>query len=366
MTNSERGPADQELRFLISSHTGLGNFILKTPMLMAISNEFPNAKIDIIGGGVDRAELVLQGADFIGDIHQFDTQWSFLRKIMFYWSLRNRSYDAVLVAFDDESRSLFLGSFICGAKKIYSHVIIKRKKRFFLRALASVFFPKLILVPFLAARHEIDLNFDLLQAFIDRPLARSYKTRCNFNGTRNILEVFGLMKGEYVVIQPGARSGAPTPKRWSLDKFKKFIVLFNKKYPNVKIVTIGNQYDFDNYAAELLESHNNIVNTAGLTTISEAAKIMQHAAVSVVHDSGAMHIGGAVEANMVALYGPTDFTRTRPLGENCTILFSKQTSFAEMFNLSSGEDLLIDKYGEDYCMDGISPQEVLGAVERYF
>ena len=92
---------------------------------------------------------------------------------------------------------------------------------------------------------------------------------------------------------------------------------------------------------------------------------MSNAAVNVVHDSGALHIGGAVEAKMIALYGPTDYTRTRPLGEENTVLFSMQNSFAEMYNLSSGEDLLVEKYGQDYCMDGINPCDVLDAIKKY-
>ena len=87
--------------------------------------------------------------------------------------------------------------------------------------------------------------------------------------------------------------------------------------------------------------------------------------MSVVHDSGAMHIGGTVEAKMIVLYGPTDYTRTRPLDEENTVLFSMKKSFAEMYNLSSGEDLLIEKYGQDYCMDGISPNDVLNAIKAY-
>jgi ADP-heptose:LPS heptosyltransferase len=242
---------------------------------------------------------------------------------------------------------------------------MKSKLSAFLKTALSVFIPKLVLVPFLPARHEIDLNLDLLQAAVDYPLNRDYKTYCDYGKSHGALENFGLVPGRYIVIQPGARSGAPTPKRWSLQNFKEFIAVFEERFPDLEIVAIGNQYDYDNYVAELLKSASNIKNTAGLTTLADAATIMQHAAVSVVHDSGAMHIGGAVEAKMVALYGPTDFSRTRPLGDRCTVLFSKQESFAEMFNLSSGEDALVEKYGENYCMDGILPETVLHAVETY-
>ena len=356
---------NQDLRFLINSHTGLGNFILKTPMVMAILKFYPNAIIDVIGGGVDRAELALEGADFIDNIYSFDRRWSLYRKFWFYLKLRKLSYDAVFVPFDDETRFMFFGALFCGAKKVYSHVFLKSKVSAFLKMLISVFSSKLTLVPLLPSRHEIDLNYDLLQSFIGRPFTRDYKTYCSFGESSDILDTFGLVKGEYIVIQPGARSGMPTPKRWSLNNFKELIALCHEKYPSFTIVTIGNQYDFDNYVSKIVESYTQVINTAGLTSISEAASILRNAAVSVVHDSGAMHIGGAVKAKMIALYGPTDYTRTKPLGEENTVLFSMKKSFAEMYNFSCGEDLLIEKYGQDYCMDGITPNDVMNAIKKY-
>lgn len=356
---------NQDVRFLVNSHTGLGNFILKTPMMMSILKFYPNAKIDVIGGGIDRAELAVEGADFIDNIYSFDREWNLYKKICFYLRLRKMSYDAVFVPFDDETRFMFFGALICGAERIYSHLVMKSKVTSCLKMIISVFFTRLTLVPFLSSRHEIDLNYDLLQSFIERPFTREYKTYCNFGQSTGTLEKFDLVEDKYIVIQPGARSGKPTPKRWSLDNFKELIALCHDKYPDLKIVTIGNQYDFDNYVSEIISFFPKVINTAGLTSISEAASIMSSATVSIVHDSGALHIGGAVEAKMIALYGPTDFTRTRPLGEQNTVLFSVQNSFAEMYNLSSGEDLLIEKYGQDYCMAGISPYDVLNAIKAY-
>ena len=365
LSNEDISTKNQKLRFLVNSHTGLGNFILKTPMMIEILKFYPNAKIDVIGGGPDRAELAVEGADFINNIYLFDQSWNIYKKFFFYLKLRKLSYDAVFVPFDDETRFMFFGSLFCGAKNVYSHVVMKSKVTACLKTMISIFCPQLQLVPFLPSRHEIDLNFDLLQSFIERPFTRSYKTYCNFRESPDTLDTFCLVEGKYIVIQPGARSGKPTPKRWSLNNFKELIALCHEKFPEFKIVTIGNQYDFDNYVTEIEESDEKVINTAGLTSISEAATIMKNAAVSVVHDSGAMHIGGAVDAKMIALYGPTDYTRTRPLDAENTVLFSTQKSFAEMYNLSSGEDLLIEKYGQDYCMDGISPIDVFNAIKVY-
>lgn len=360
-----RASSKQELRFLVNSHTGLGNFILKTPMMTTIKTLYPGARIDVVAGGPDRAELAVVGADFIGNIHSFDREWGVVKKLLFYLKLRRWSYDAVFVSFDDETRFMFFGSLFCGAKKIYSHLVIKNKVVALLKMIISVLVPRLTLVPVLPSRHEIDLNFDLLQAFTERPLTRDYQTYCCFGGSSEVLDTFGLVKGKYIVMQPGARSGMPTPKRWSLKNFRELVALCQYTYPSFKIVAIGNQYDFDHYVSEIVEAYPDVINTAGLTSVSEAASIMRDATVNVVHDSGAMHIGGAVKAKLIALYGPTDYTRTQPIGEENTVLFSMKESFAEMYNFSGGEDLLIEKYGPDYCMDGITPDDVMNAIKKY-
>ena len=137
------------------------------------------------------------------------------------------------------------------------------------------------------------------------------------------------------------------------------------KYPKIKIVAIGNKFDNDQYIKPLIIDCPDIINTAGSTTIEQVADIMRFAIVNIVHDSGALHIGGAVNAKMIALYGPTDYTRTKPLNSSSAILFSKNKSFAEMYNMNISEDELIEKYGEDFCMDSILPEDVINVMENF-
>ena len=57
------------MRVLISAYTGLGNFILKTPMISRLVNLYPDCKIDLLCGVTWGADKVLENSDFINQVH---------------------------------------------------------------------------------------------------------------------------------------------------------------------------------------------------------------------------------------------------------------------------------------------------------
>ena len=69
------------MRLLISAHTGLGNFVLKTPLIRYINKNYPDALIDIIGGGKYGADYVLSQTGLINNSHNYSNNSSFLHKL---------------------------------------------------------------------------------------------------------------------------------------------------------------------------------------------------------------------------------------------------------------------------------------------
>ena len=93
--------------------------------------------------------------------------------------------------------------------------------------------------------------------------------------------------------------------------------------------------------------------------------ILRNASAIVVHDSGLMHLSNLLNVPLIALYGPTDYTRTAPLGINSKVLFSKKKKcWAAMYGFRIDEDDL-NKTHEPYeCMEGISPHNVIDKLEE--
>ena len=205
--------------------TGLGNFILKTPMIKKIHELYPDAEIDLIGGCPDNAEFIFKECRYINKVHKYSKNFSLLEKVFFFKSLSKENYDVVFIPFDDETKSLWWGVRLINPHQIVTHyflkkITIKRLVKFGLVGLGK----NITMVPFLAGRHEIDLNYDLLQYYINKPIEREYQPFMSFSKNTHVLDKFGLKNKEYFALQIGARSGLPTPKRWGIENFKKLIL----------------------------------------------------------------------------------------------------------------------------------------------
>jgi len=89
--------------------------------------------------------------------------------------------------------------------------------------------------------------------------------------------------------------------------------------------------------------------------------LLYYSKLVVAHDSGIMHIANALDCNLIALYGPTDFTRTRPIGKNVKIIFSKNKYFCAMYNFKNSEFDL--PYPDS--MKNITVEIVLNVVKEF-
>ena len=346
------------MRILISAYTGLGNFILKTPLIKKIKELYPDCNIDIVAGNSFGTEFVLQGSDLINHTYILKEDGAFIDKFKFFRSLKKEEYDAVFLAFDSNSRLLFFGSYLAGIKNRVVHVNLRSK----IKTLFFLLMPKTLAVPLLQGRHEIDLNYDLLEAYNNQPMDREYQTIINSTKDKFIFEKFNLKEKMYISLQIGAVNGTKSAKKWSIENFKNLIKELNINYSEYHIVTVGDTGDYENDIKQLENNKLNFINTAGLTTIDEVANILHYSKVVVANDSGIMHIANALNCELVALYGPTDCTRTRPLGVNSKVLFSKTECFCKMYNFSGNEVELLDIYPD--CMNGITVQDVMKEVDR--
>lgn len=65
-----------------------------------------------------------------------------------------------------------------------------------------------------------------------------------------------------------------------------------------------------------------LLNMAGKTTLIELGSLLQAANLVVTVDSGPMHLAAALGTPVLALFGPTDPTRTGPYGRNARVLWA--------------------------------------------
>jgi len=175
------------------------------------------------------------------------------------------------------------------------------------------------------------------------------------------LKKWTLSSGDYFCIQPGAANGAQTPKTWHPDNFvtlaQQLVDIFG-----VKVVLVGDTGDQEHIISKR-EWPAEVINTAGCTTIEELGTLIGDAGCVIAHDSGVMHLANAMGVPLVALYGPTDYTATRPLGNKSRILFSKTPAFAAMYCSDMSEKKLSEKYPNNQAMSGIKVDQVISVIK---
>jgi len=95
------------------------------------------------------------------------------------------------------------------------------------------------------------------------------------------------------------------------------------------------------------------VNLEGRTSLRDLAYLYTLSALLVTTDSGPMHIAAAVKTPTVALFGPTDPTRTGPYGEH-HIIIRKELPCSPCF---------LKRCDTNRCMQEISTDEVFEAIK---
>ena len=96
------------------------------------------------------------------------------------------------------------------------------------------------------------------------------------------------------------------------------------------------------------------VNLEGQTTLRDLAYLYSLSRLLITTDSGPMHIAAAMNTPTVALFGPTDPSRTGPYGNGHTIV-RKEMPCSPCF---------LKKCDTKRCMEEIGVDEVFEAVKE--
>ena len=96
------------------------------------------------------------------------------------------------------------------------------------------------------------------------------------------------------------------------------------------------------------------VNLGGKTTLRDLAYLYQRSALLITTDSGPMHLAAAMGTPVIALFGPTDPSRTGPYGKGHVVI-RRELSCSPCF---------LKKCDSMKCMSDITVDEVFHAVKE--
>jgi ADP-heptose:LPS heptosyltransferase len=352
--------AEETESFLIPAYTGLGNFIMTTPMILALRRLYPRARIYIVAGNPFGTDQVFRRGDgIVDDVLWLDQRLPSWKKALFFLGLRSRRIATVFLPFDAAPSFVRWGALLAGIPHHIGHLQGIEGER--------ALWTCQVLTRHIVWRrdtHEIDIQFDLLDLLdlLHPGTARSYETHVGSDGDE-VLERFGLRRRKYAVVTLSAANAAATAKCWFSERYAALIALLNRD--GFTAVLPGDRNEVA-LIGEFAKRHGlDVVNLAGKTSITEVSTIIKHAALMVAHDTGLMQIGNAHHVPMVVLFGPSDIFLAAPKSPESHVIYKALSCSPCMKNFQkSDSEALRDCPINVQCMRDISVDEVYLACQE--
>ena len=201
-------------------------------------------------------------------------------------------------------------------------------------------------------KHAVDRYLDFLRYLgtdIKDPEFLIPVSEENINRVDELLQRNDIdKKGRFVAVSPVALWDT---KLWADEKFAGLCDCIAEEL-KVSVVLTGTERGKLEKIQSLMRAPS--VNLGGKTTLRDLAYLYQRSALLVTTDSGPMHLAAAVGTPVVALFGPTDPSRTGPYGKRHTVI-RKGLSCSPCF---------LKKCDSMRCMSEITVDEVFQAVKE--
>lgn len=162
-----------------------------------------------------------------------------------------------------------------------------------------------------------------------------------------------LEKDKYIVFGDTALrlpTGGWDVKRW--PHYQELAKLINKKFPQYKIVLIGNKEDLEE-AKQKEWAENVELGLMGNLSIPQLATVLERCHLYIGNDTGPTHIAAAVGAKTYAIFAPTMVAKNLPLGKDVHILNKRMPCSPCQYT---------EKFNNCECMSYHTAQEVYNEV----
>lgn len=345
-------------KVLVYGYCGLGNFILLTPALESLKSHLRNASFTLLHGGDTGVDVVARNKGLFEDYIECrkGVRLSDLRTIL---RIRSERYDLILGNFNADRRFLAMLTAFSGAKVRVTHSSSPGWK-----ARYDAFYN--IRVAMRQDQHEVDRNFELLYALglspevIHPSVTFPLRSDMRDFAEAKLKEIAGNKQFKRVISVQVGSSSDEWWKRWPLDRYARLCDMLVER--GNLVIAHGSPSERETVFEMIGMMRNKIANMAGETTIEQAAAILGRSDLLVCNDSGLMHLAAAVGTPVVAIYGPTDYTRTSPVGKSHRIL-RNDIECSPCFKLDGDTTVKNCKY-QYKCLSLTEVNEVINEIER--
>ncbi len=290
---------------------GMGDILLATPAVRALSEHFGAPEIDfIVGKGMRDA---LSGIPYLRHVTEFDKDGDDARLrnfLRFLIGLRRERYD-LFVNFHPSAKTVLMAA-ASGARRV---VTFRKDRR--VQAQSG------------RVRHAVD---DFAKETLPLGVPPITDRQMDFYiPDAAHARVADLLTGENIgaddrllVVNPAATRDI---NRWPPDRFAGLLDTLAVQMPDVRVVLTGGKNDKKLVEAVLRNLRGaSVSNFAGVVNVKELGALLARADTVVTGDTGPLHIASAVGAPLVCLSGAADPDRTGPLGKRDLVVINRELS----------------------------------------
>lgn len=333
-------------KILIFNVNWLGDVLFSTAAIRNIRYNYPESYIACIIPA--RCHDILEGNPHLDEIILFDERGkdkSILSKIRFTLFLKNKKFDTVFILHRSFTRAL-----ICYLAKIPERIGYYTKRRAWLLT-------KNINPLGLHAMHRLDYYLNIVAQSglkIKDRFTEFYVSEKDLAYSEKFLRDNAVNNKDFLVgLNPGGNWG---PKRWPAEHFATLADRLVKEF-SAQIIITGGKKDLKLAKKILSLMKKKAILACGVFDLKQLGALCKRLDLFITADTGPLHIANAVGAKkIIALFGPTHPTITGPFPMNKVAIISK--------DVGCSIPCYKVRCRDNRCMSLITPEEVLGVVNR--
>ena len=327
----------------------IGDVVLTTPVISALRENYPHARISILVTPETRE--IVDGNPYLDSVIIFDRKKAhknFGELLKFISSLREQKFDLSIILHTKKIINL-----ICFLAGIPHRVGYRNEKLGFLLT------DRLKDTRAEGSKHEVEYSLDVLRHLgmtVGQPkIYLPVQEEAERWAEKFLQEKHLTGSDRLIAVHPDASC---VSKRWPPKNFAELINQIQKKYP-VKIIMIGGNLSRGIVSEIISFVQQPVIDLSGKTTVSQLISLLKRCQLLISNDSGPVHLASGVRIPVISIFGRNQAglspVRWRPLSEK-SVVFHKEVGC--QICLAHNCDINFK------CLEAVTPQEVYEAFER--
>ncbi len=344
-------------KILVMKYFGMGSLILASPMVRALRQRYPSARIDLLT--IEQNCIVAQILPIFDHTYVVNTRSLSSVTVSMTKALRQirqNRYDAVVDA-EFFSRLSSLVAYFTRARYSVGFYLPEIWRGNFLTHRVHFNSYRHAILAFMALAKSLGANTD---DFCVEPITIPESTNSK---VRASLQEMGVQPEQRLVCV-NVNTGPLSPeRRWPEEHFVSLIrmVLWEYRHATVLLVGAGSDVPLVTRLHNLFgsEERKRIFNVAGKFNLLELSGLLKLSSVLITNDSGPLHLAESLQVPTVSFFGPETPLLYGPTGNN-HVVFYKGIYCSPCLNIQNQKEAPCN--GNNICMKLITANEVFPAV----